>query len=321
MDLLETIALIFSIGILVYLLIVYCLYQKQFRIIYQNRCVYVIDLATISKICEKFNTKVKELTVRTQDGVKLAGWLFFSNSEENKRTMIYFHENSLEIYSALPYIMKLIEKTNSNVVLFGYRGYGLSEGTPEEKGLINDGEAIIDFVLNGDLNIDKSNVFILGKSLGVSVAVHSILKYQYLLKGLILENGFTSLLDLTRDKFPWLLCFARLLQRQYWENKEVIKALNIPILFLVSADDEVIPPYHTEVLYELADWSKYKNRHIFNFASHNNIWILAPLKYFSVINAFVEDIEKKVYYENQDYLLVSSDIQENTLDLEDENLA
>jgi abhydrolase domain-containing protein 13 len=66
----------------------------------------------------------------------------------------------------------LFQKVRANVLLLDYRGYGLSEGTPSEEGLLNDADAVLDFALLRRDVIDPSKIFLFGRSLGGAVAVH-----------------------------------------------------------------------------------------------------------------------------------------------------
>ena len=67
----------------------------------------------------------------------------------------------------------LIKELNVNVIIFGYRGYGPSEGSPSEQGLQIDSEAIVNFVFNEmQEKININNVYIYGRSLGGAVAVY-----------------------------------------------------------------------------------------------------------------------------------------------------
>ena len=58
-----------------------------------------------------------------------------------------------------------------NILLFDYRGYGRSTGTPSEAGLYLDAQAVYDFIRQRpDLNQEK--IFFFGRSLGGAVALH-----------------------------------------------------------------------------------------------------------------------------------------------------
>ncbi len=52
-----------------------------------------------------------------------------------------------------------------NVMMMDYRGYGNSEGTPTEHGLILDAESCLRHLLTRD-DINKHAIFLFGRSLG-----------------------------------------------------------------------------------------------------------------------------------------------------------
>jgi alpha-beta hydrolase superfamily lysophospholipase len=59
------------------------------------------------------------------------------------------------------------------VLAMSYRGYGYSEGTPTEKGLMLDSEAIVRYTfekIREDINVN--DVYIFGRSLGGAVGIY-----------------------------------------------------------------------------------------------------------------------------------------------------
>ena len=89
-----------------------------------------------------------------------------------------------------------------------YRGYGDSEGEPSEEGLHLDAEATLDYALN-DPNIDNDRLFVFGRSLGGAVAVRLAAEKGANIKGLIIENTFTSISDMVDALMPTVSMFKR----------------------------------------------------------------------------------------------------------------
>lgn len=77
----------------------------------------------------------------------------------------------------MPLLKHMHDEIKCNILIVGYRGYGHSEGVPEEVGIGNDGEAIFKFALTQkDINPDK--LFLYGKSLGGAVAIKVARKHS-----------------------------------------------------------------------------------------------------------------------------------------------
>lgn len=56
-------------------------------------------------------------------------------------------------------------KLNINILMVEYRGYGLSEGTPSERGLYVDAQSAIDYLIQRN-DIDITKIIVFGRSLG-----------------------------------------------------------------------------------------------------------------------------------------------------------
>jgi hypothetical protein len=79
-----------------------------------------------------------EETLNTKDGVKIRSYIITLKDEEAAKkapTIIYHHANAGNMGHRLPIAKVFYEKFNANVVMLSYRGYGLSEGNPSDKGL------------------------------------------------------------------------------------------------------------------------------------------------------------------------------------------
>jgi len=79
-----------------------------------------------------------EETLTTKDGVKIRSYIITLKDQEAAKkapTIIYHHANAGNMGHRLPIAQVFYEKFNVNVVMLSYRGYGLSEGTPNDKGL------------------------------------------------------------------------------------------------------------------------------------------------------------------------------------------
>ena len=77
----------------------------------------------------------EEVSVPTEDDLKLQGWLMTNGDYKDKDTIIFFHENAGNIGLRLDYFQLVCIQVNVNVLSVAYRGYSGSQGTPSEAGL------------------------------------------------------------------------------------------------------------------------------------------------------------------------------------------
>mmetsp|Transcript_40315 Transcript_40315/g.46252 ORF Transcript_40315/g.46252 Transcript_40315/m.46252 type:complete len:100 (-) Transcript_40315:337-636(-) len=85
-------------------------------------------------------------------------------------TIIYFQGNAGNIGDSLINLNEMYKSFKCNLVVVGYRGYGHSKGSPSEKGLKEDAEAILDWTLQSE-HVNPKKIFLFGRSLGGAVAI------------------------------------------------------------------------------------------------------------------------------------------------------
>lgn len=74
-----------------------------------------------------------------------------------------------------------------NVLIVSYRGYGKSEGAPTEDGIKKDAVAALRY-LERRHDINTSNIFLFGRSLGGAVALHLCSIHEDRVKNPILHS-------------------------------------------------------------------------------------------------------------------------------------
>lgn len=190
--------------------------------LFQEKLVYVPYLPPNARTeflaPEDFGLFIYEkVFIETQDKEKLQAW-FFSCQRPGAPTWIFLHGNAGNLSFRLPLIQELIQKLKVNVLILSYRGYGLSTGEPSEHGIKLDAEAALRYLLSRT-DIDHDKIFAFGRSLGGAVAVHLAASFPKEIKGLIIENSFTSIEDMIDVMFPVLSYFKFLCRNPYATKK------------------------------------------------------------------------------------------------------
>ncbi|MQM18539.1 hypothetical protein Taro_051533, partial [Colocasia esculenta] len=117
---------------------------------------------------------------------------------------------------------------------------------------------------------------------------------------LVLENTFTSILDMAGVLLPFLKWFIgysgskgprvlNFLVRSPWNTVDIIGQVRQPILFLSGLQDEMVPPSHMQMLYDKA--FENNNRCLFiDFPTgmHMDTWLSGGDRYWRTIQLFLD---------------------------------
>jgi fermentation-respiration switch protein FrsA (DUF1100 family) len=171
------------------------LYFKQTEIIYPRNL--PPDARTNVPRPSQFGiTNYDELLIPTPDGEHLGAFLIrpTNRSHALNVTILMFHGNAGNIGHRVPIAKILADDIGCNVLMLQYRGYGLSTGTPNEKGLAIDAQTGLDYIRSRS-ELKDSKIVIYGQSLGGAVAIGLAAKNseEKGIAGIILENTFTSI--------------------------------------------------------------------------------------------------------------------------------
>jgi len=222
------------------------------------------------------------------DGVRLHCWFMRQEVPRDRPTLIFFQENAGNMGVRLPTMHPLFQRLGVNIFMVSYRGYGRSEGEPFEAGLKLDADAVIQHVVKMS-EVDAKRVLILGRSLGGAVTTYVAEKYPEHVKGIILENTFTSIPDMVDVVLPWVAPLKFLVLRISWASIDLIPRVTCPILFISGTKDELVPPQHMKRLHDAATKSIHKVWHPVPGGTHNDTCVVDPT-YVATIKAFMDKI-------------------------------
>lgn len=218
----------------------------------------------------------EDVWLQTSDSIRVSAWHL--KAPNPRGAVLYLHGNAGDRRDWAQAAPEFIWK-GYNLFILDYRGYGVSEGKPTEKGIYLDGEAA--WVWLAERSRQQGiPAFILGKSLGSSVATH--LGTRYSPAGLILDSAFTSVKDLTAIHARWL---PRFLAPTMLDSLCRVGNITCPTLVIHGKEDDLVPVAHGQMLYQAL--RSPKSMLIIEGAGHNTID--AYETYFIAVVNFMND--------------------------------
>ncbi len=222
---------------------------------------------------------IRDVWFQAEDGVKLHGW--YVPNEKAVATFLFFHGNAGNITHRLENIF-LLHHLKLNVFIFDYRGFGRSEGEPDEDDIYLDAQAAYNTVMKQP-DVSSDSLIIFGRSLGGAFASYTATKNPA--AGLILESTFTNAVDMADRMLPLLPGW---LVSSDFDTQDHVSRLKLPKLFIHGTRDNLIPFTMGRELYKAA--AEPKEFYSIVGAGHNNTFGVGGKDYFDTIKAFITRI-------------------------------
>ena len=255
----------------------YCFFLV-FLYFYQNRMLFLPNLPsrTVKHSPSDVELAYESVTLVTSDNIQLDAW--FVPAPQERGIILFCHGNAGNISHRLNSLL-LFHKLGFSTLIFDYRGYGRSQGSPSETGTYLDAMAAWDYLIQ-ERSAVPSRIIVFGRSLGAAVAVHQSTLHSP--GALILESSFTSVPDLAAELYPFLP--ARWLSRLDYNVQQQLQAVSCPVLVVHSRNDEIIPFRHGQILYAVANEPK---QFLELHGSHNEGFLLAGKIYTEGLDGFL----------------------------------
>ncbi|MDP2241260.1 MAG: alpha/beta hydrolase [Burkholderiales bacterium] len=246
--------------------------------IFQSRLVYFPQIGReIAATPQAYGLEFESVNITTEDGETLHAW--WVPAQDARGTILFFHGNAGNISHRIDYL-RMFRKLGLATLIFDYRGYGNSTGTPSEEGTYRDAVAAWRW-LTQTRGLGPENIVYVGESLGGAVA--SGLAEQHAPRALVLLSTFTSAPDLGAQVYPFIP--VRLISRFSYDNLARIGRIKVPVLVAHSRDDDIVPFAHGRRIFEAAGEPK---QFLEMRGGHNDGFIFMREEWVRALAAFLE---------------------------------
>ncbi len=256
--------------VIIYIIFLGAIYFLQARLLY-------FPDKIIENTPDVLGMEYTDFNFKTEDGLNLHGWFIKGSNPE--KALLFCHGNAGNISHRLESIQQFVS-LGFSVLIFDYRGYGKSEGSPDEKGTYKDAMAAHKYVTEVK-GFASKDILVFGRSLGGSIAAW--LAKETDPGALVVESAFTSVPDIAGDVYP--IIPVKLVSRFSYSTIDYIKETSCPVLVIHSTEDDLIPFKHGKTLYESAGEPK---KSMWIKGGHNDGFLVSGRMYIDGISNFLE---------------------------------
>ena len=194
---------------------------------------------------ERFGVTPEEVWLESKDRVKLHAWVIRAKNPHS--TLLLFHGNA-ENMSTHFLNMLWIAEQGVDLLIFDYRGYGMSEGVPTQAGVYLDALTAMRWAHSDHLKRETKNLIFYGQSLGGQVMGRAVVDFEKSpeVDLLVFDSTFQSYKDVASRKFLtrwWLVPIyplARILISDEYASETVLTQIKTPTLVMHSPHDQVV---------------------------------------------------------------------------------
>ena len=192
-----------------------------------------------------------------KDGRQVAAFWYPPQSPDDP-VLLWSHGNAEDLGGLAPLYTEL-RAQGVGILGYDYPGYGLSDGSPTERGCYEAADAAVTFLTTHE-NIPVENILLVGQSVGSGPACYLAEHHNF--RGLVLISPFRTAF-LTATRIP-------LFPGDKFKNIKRIDRIDEPLVVIHGKNDKTIPFTDGKALYERHGGPK---RFIaIPDAHHNNIW-------------------------------------------------
>ncbi|RKX46993.1 MAG: alpha/beta hydrolase [Verrucomicrobia bacterium] len=213
-----------------------------------------------------------ELKIISGNGEKINA--VFLENPDAEYTILFSHGNAEDLGSVLPF-MQQFHALGYSVLMYDYRGYGTSEGSPSVRKAYQDIDAAYRWLVE-EKQVAPKTIIVQGRSVGGGPATWLAAHRE--VGGLVLESTFLSAFRVRTivPVTPW----------DKFNNLRHIRETTCPVLVMHGRNDKILPFWHGKKLYDAAPGKK---MHLWiDDAEHNDYAYVAGTDYFDSFEAFME---------------------------------
>lgn len=202
---------------------------------------------------QQYALAYEEVAFTTADDVKLHGWFLpVAKGRKAKGTIVFSHGNT----GSLGYYLGLVDwlvRDGYQLMMYDYRGFGKSAGSPTREGLVKDAEAAFAYA-TGRPDVVRGKVISFAHSLGGATSIVALCRHPVPgLCAVVTDGAFASYQDMAEIMAGNV---GKNLVTDELAPKDVVAKLPVPLLMIHGTADAVVPIAQGKLLFAAANEPK-----------------------------------------------------------------
>jgi fermentation-respiration switch protein FrsA (DUF1100 family) len=222
--------------------------------------------------------EARDVAFTASDGTKLTGW--YMPHPQPQAVALFTCGNGGNMSYWRDYFRTLHQRCRVSLLGFDYRGYGRSDGSPSEAGVLDDARSARRWLAD-EAGLPEDRIVVIGRSIGGGVAIDLATDGA---RALVVENTFTSLPEIAARLYPFLP--VRWAMRTRFDSLKKIAGYRGPLFISHGDADELVPFEMGKQLFDAAG-STMKRFHVVHNGEHNDP---QPEEYYEALSAFLAEL-------------------------------
>ena len=236
-------------GFCAWLLLCLLFWQGSWQLLYHPTHAVPATPANLSLPYQSVSFDASETGV-----TQLTGWWIPADPASSTSAILVLHGASGNLSDTLP-LDAWLHQSHQNVFVFDYRGYGKSApGKPSEKQALHDADRAFAWITD-TRHISPAHIVLWGTALGADIAAELAVEHPEV-GGVVLDHPLQHPLDAILADPRSHLVPAHWLLQDHYDLSQTARALKIPSLWLLDANEPAPPAYGQVARQKTALWLK-----------------------------------------------------------------
>lgn len=161
--------------------------------------------------------------------------IYLASARGSSKVLVYFHGNAEDLGMSYELLCHLSNALRMHVIGVEYPGYGIYQGQSNEKRILQDAEAVYEYLVQ-TMKMKENSIILFGRSIGTGPATW--LASERKVGAVLLMSGYTCIRHVAKSIAGKLLSYFI---KDRFRNVDWIRKVEVPVFIVHGQSDTLIP--------------------------------------------------------------------------------